>query len=115
MAQVEQSLGGNAYIVSFADDVSLVDDATQVLDIIGYNAGTIHVKYITAALAVYTGVYDFYRTADTATILIQSNSTDFDDADTDTKFDLYVAAGIVYLKNRTAATVTCNVMGLLSK
>ncbi len=102
---------GDKFTLNLIDGVELEDDATQALTLTGFTSGYLNVKYVTAAGAIYSAQYSVYRTNSVLAILILSNSTDFDDADTDAKFDVYAAAGVITLKNRTGATVTAYVKG----
>lgn len=112
MAQGKTRIGSLDYL-TLLDGVSLADDGTQTLSLSGIKNGLIFVQYKTAAGAYYSAQYALYMSNDTLALLIQDNSTDFDDADTDAKFDLYVNSGTVTLKNRTGATVTAYVTAIL--
>ncbi len=112
-----QELGriGDLYTILLPDGVSLADDGTQTLTLTGYTSGLLFVKYVTAAGASYSGTYALRITNDTLACLILDDTTNFDDADTDAKFDLYSNSGTITLKNRTGATVTAYVTGILNK
>ena len=116
MAQDKLKIGASKFSeVTILDGVSLIDDATQTLTLTGMRSGIIFAKYVTAAGAYYTGTYSLYISNDTLAILILDNSTDFDDADTDAKFDVYSNSGVITLKNRTGATVTAYITALLAE
>ena len=108
MAQDKIRIGILDY-VKVVDGISLVDDASLALSLTGITSGLLFVKYETAAGVEYSATFSIYMTADALAILILSNTTDFDDADTDAKFDVYSNGGVITLKNRTAGTVTANV------
>lgn len=107
MAQDKIRTGQLDYI-SVVDGISLVDDATLALSLTGITNGLLFAKYETAAGAEYSATYAIYISNDTLAILVLDNSTYFDDADTDAKFDVYSNSGTITLKNRTGATVTAN-------
>jgi hypothetical protein len=102
-------------VIHIDGGLSLADDATSVIDVEDFNFGTIGVKYTTSGGAVYSANFNFYRSNDTITIGDPDNTTDFDNADTDAKFDLYVNSGALTLKNRTGAAVTADVTGIIFK
>jgi hypothetical protein len=113
MAEEKIYLGGKIHVENYLDGVSLTDDAVKALDVDGFNSGLFAVKYKTAAGAIYTANFRFYTTDDTVTLENPDNTTDFDNADTDAKFDLYVNSGAITLKNRTGAAVTAYVKAIL--
>ncbi|MFW6370548.1 MAG: hypothetical protein ACOC10_05005 [Bacteroidota bacterium] len=115
MAIEKAHIVGDVYVENLVDGVSLADDATQALEVTGYKSGIFSIKYKTEAGAIYTANFNFHTTNDTVTLANPDNTTDFDNADTDAKFDLYVANNVVTLKNRTGATVTAYANAVLFK
>lgn len=115
MAKEKVHILGGVYIDNLVDGVSLADDGTQALDVDGYKSGLFTVIYKTAGGAYYSANFRFYTTNDTVTLENPDNTTDFDNADTDAKFDLYVNSGTITLKNRTGAAVTAYAKAMLFK
>jgi hypothetical protein len=101
---------GQLDYISLVDGASIADDGTVALTLTGITQGLLFASYETAAGAEYSASYLVYMSNDTLAILIQDNTTDFDDADTDAKFDVYSNSGTITVKNRTAATVTANII-----
>lgn len=110
MANQDKIRTGQLDYISLIDGASIADDGTVALSLTGVRAGLLLATYETAAGVEYSAIYTIYMSADTLAILVQDNSTDFDDADTDAKFDVYSNAGVITVKNRTGATVTANIM-----
>lgn len=113
MATEKIHIADGVFIENIVDGVSLIDDATSALALTGFNGGLFWVKYTTAAGAVYSSNFRVIRTNDTLVVENPDDTTNFDNADTDAKFDLYVNSGVVTLKNRTGATVTAYAKAIL--